>query len=143
MNTGEYIELLRFLMEKVGLSPDDILFVPNIAEWCEAVALAESDAQRPMRLVPKESSGFLLLVKEYIPEEVVAERINALSIRSQLNNVAFDRAELLDSDKKKLSYFFLREYGGTLPEIQDDFLADSWAFEEMERSGFFNDKKGG
>jgi hypothetical protein len=65
------------------------------------------------------------------------ERINALRVRSQLKNVAFDRADLLDSDRKKLAYLFLSEFAFSLPDVQDDFLADDWSFEEMERLGFF------
>jgi hypothetical protein len=65
------------------------------------------------------------------------ERINALRIRSQLKNVASDRAELLDSDKKKLAYLFLSEYATSLPDIEDELLADDWVFDEMQRLGFF------
>jgi len=78
-----------------------------------------------------------MLIKEYIKEEVMEKRINAMSIRSQMESVAIDRAALLNTDKKRLAYLFLSEYAASIPDLQDELLADNWAFDEMERLGFF------
>jgi hypothetical protein len=79
-----------------------------------------------------------MVIREYVPDEVIEKRINATRIRGQLQNVAFDRADLLDSHQKKLAYLFLAEYATSLPDIgNDELLADNWAFKEMERLGYF------
>ena len=78
-----------------------------------------------------------MLIKEYITEEVIKKRINAMSVRSQLQNVNVDRADSLDMNKKRLAYLFLSEYATSIPDFRDELLADNWAFEEMKRLGFF------
>jgi hypothetical protein len=137
MNTREHYELFRYLMERHCLFPEDIAFVENIADWCRENGIPETDGERPLKIVSKEGSGCRILIKENISEKTMNERINALRVRSQLKNVAFDRADLLDSDRKKLAYLFLSEFALSLPDVQDDFLADNWSFDEMERLGFF------
>ena len=77
-----------------------------------------------------------MLIKEDVPDEVIQQRINALGVRSQLENVAVDRANLLDTDKKRLAYLFLRELA-VRSEKDDEREADKWALEEMEKLGFF------
>jgi hypothetical protein len=60
-------------------------------------------------------------------------------MRSQLKSVAFDRADLLNSATRKLSYLFLKEYASSLPDLKGDELAsDEWVFEQMEQLGMFN-----
>ncbi len=137
MNAREHYELFRYLMEQVCLFQEDLVFVENIADWCREEGIPETDKERPVKLVSKEGPGCRVLIKEYISGDVMHERINALRVRSQLKNVAFDRADWLDSDRKRLAYLFLSEYATSLPDIQDDFLADDWAFSEMKRLGFF------
>lgn len=137
MNARDYYELFRYLMEHYCLFAEDITYVENISEWCKEQGIPEPDKERPLKLVAKEGYGCKILIQEYIPDDVIEERINAMRIRSQLKNVAFDRADLLDSDRKKLAYLFLAEYATSLPDVDDDLLADNWAFEEMERLGYF------
>lgn len=126
-------------MEQYCLFPEDILFVESVADWCREQGIPETDADRPLKLVSKEGSGCRMLIREYLPDEVIAQRITAMDVRGQLNNVALDRAGLLDSDKKKLAYLFLSEYATSLPDIKDELQADKWAFDEMERLGFFKE----
>jgi hypothetical protein len=90
-----------------------------------------------VKLVSKDGSGCRMIVRDYIPDEIIQERIDALRIRGQMTNIVVDRADLLDSDRKKLVYLFLSEYATSLPDIQDELLADTWAFDEMKRLGFF------
>jgi hypothetical protein len=137
MNTREHYELFRYLMEQLCLLPEDLVFVENIADWCEKEGIPETDKERPLKLVSKEGSGCRMLIKEYISDEAMHQRLNALRVRSQLNNVAFDRADALDSERKRLAYLLLSEYAISLPGIEDDLLADEWAFYEMKRLGFF------
>jgi hypothetical protein len=137
MNTREYFELFRYLMEQRCLLQEDVIFVENIAEWCRQYGIREADRERPFKIISKEGRGCRMLIREELPEEVIEERINAMRVRGQLLNVAVDRADMLDSAQKKLAYLFLSEYARSLPEANDDRLADDWAFREMERLGYF------
>ena len=137
MNTREHYELFRYLAEQLCLLQEDLLFVEDIADWCKEQGIPESDRERPMKIVSKDVPGCRMLIKEYISDEVMHERIRALRVRSQLQNVASDRADALGSDRKKLAYLFLSEYALSLPDVQDDFLADDWAFDQMNKFGFF------
>ena len=123
-------------MEQLCLLPEDMIFVDNIADWCKEQGIPESDGERPMKIVSKEGTGCGMLIKDNLSDKMLNERINALRIRGQLKSVAFDRADLLDSDRKKLAFLFLSEYATSMPDVVDDFSADNWAFEEMGKLGF-------
>jgi hypothetical protein len=142
MKSREHYELFRYLMERHCLYPEDMQFVENIADWCRKNGIAETDGGRPFKIISKEDSGCRVLIKEEMSDKTINERINGLRVRSQLKSVAFDRADLLDSDGKKLAYLFLSEFALSLPDVQDDFAADDWSFDEMERLGFFKNRKG-
>ena len=138
MFARDHAELFRYLMEQYCLRQEDMLFVENIAVWCKEEGIPEPDPERPFRLVLNQPGGCLMLVRETIPDEVIAKRVNALSVRGQIKSVADDLSERLNSERKKLAFLFLVEYAASLPEIGgDELLADDWAFGEMERLGFF------
>jgi hypothetical protein len=137
MNLREYDGLFRYLMQQRCLREEDILYVENIADWCRQHGIPETDKEKPLKVIAAEGQGCRMLIREVSSEEVIEERINAMRIRGQLLNVAADRADTLDSIQKKLAYLFLSEYARSLPEIGDDLPADNWAFEEMERLGYF------
>jgi len=137
MNAGEYFELFRYLMEQYGMLQEDIVFVKNIADWCKEYGIPEYDKEKPLKLIAKEGHGCKMVIREDITDKIIEERINAMRIRGQLQSVAFDRAEMLDSIHKKLAYLFLSEYAASLADIDDDLSADNWAFDEMEKLGFF------
>lgn len=100
--------------------------------------MPEPDQEKPLKLIRKEKSGCLMIIRENISDEAIDERINAMSIRRQVKNVAYDRADRLDSDEKRLAYLFLCEYAASLPDISDnELLTDDWAFDEMEKLGYF------
>jgi len=124
-------------MEQYCLFPEDVIFVENIADWCKEQGIPETDEERLLKLAAKDGGGCRMVIREYVSDKIMEERINALRIRGQLKSVAFDGADLLNSNEKKLAYLFLSEYATSLPDIQDELLADNWAFDEMERLGFF------
>ena len=124
-------------MQEYCLLPEDLVFTEDISTWCKEQGIPEPDRERPAKLVSKDGSGCRMIVREHIPDEIIQERIDALRIRGQMTNIAVDRADLLDSDRKKLAYLFLSEYATSLPDVQDELLADTWTFEEMKRLGFF------
>jgi hypothetical protein len=138
MNTRDYYELFRYLMEEHNLSQEDILFVDDISEWCAEKGIPETDAERPFKIILTKLPECKMLIREYLPEGVVEERINALRLRNQLKNVAYDRADMLNSVQKKLAFLFLKEYTTSVPDLAGDELgADDWVFDEMEGLGFF------
>lgn len=141
MYTRDYYELFRYLMEQYCLLQEDLIFVDDIASWCRENGIPEPDKERPFKLVSKDGIGCKMLIRENITDEILEQRINALRVRSQLRNVLVSRADLLNSNKKKLTYLFLSEYATSLPDMgADDFLIDDWVFEEMERLGFFKEQ---
>jgi hypothetical protein len=138
MNTEDYIELFRSLIEQECLQHVNVVFVENIFDWCEKHGIPESDKERPFKLIVKDGEGCKMLLRQNITDGVIDERINAMSIRNQLRSLAINWAERLDSYEKKLAYLFLSEYAFSLPEINDDeLLADEWTFQEMEKLGYF------
>jgi hypothetical protein len=137
MNMSEYFELFRYLIEQQHLGQDDIAFVNDIADWCGKHDIPEPDSQKPLKLISEDGQGRTMLIRENVPEEVIDERIHAVRIRNQVVNAAFSKADMLDTVHKKLAFLFLDEFAYSLPEIDDDLLADKWAFEEMERLGYF------
>jgi hypothetical protein len=143
MDMREQYELFRYLIEQQRLRQDDIAFVENIAEWCREHDLPEPDSERPMKLISEDGQERKMLIKENITEGIIDERINAVRIRNQVVNAAFSKADMLDTPQRKLAFLFLDEFACSLPEIDDDLLADNWAFEEMERLGYFKDTERG
>ncbi len=138
MNTKEYYELFRYLMEKRCLLPESIVFVEDIVGWCKENGVPETDGEMPFKLISRNGQGCLMLVKEEVSERVIDERIRAMTIRDQLDNAAVDRGERLNSIQKKLAYLFLREYAVSLPDVgTDDILADNWTFDQMKDLGYF------
>jgi len=137
MNARNHYELFRYLVEQNCLRPEDIMFVEDIAAWCVAQGIEEPDRERPLKIVLGEGAC-TVVIREEVPEKVLEGRINALRIRGQTRNVAVDRGDLLNSERKKLAYLFLCEFATTLPEVDgDELAADDRAFSEMERLGFF------
>ncbi len=137
METREYYELFRYLMEQRCLRPEDIVFTENIAEWCKRQGIAEPDKDRPIKLVMKNGQACKMLIRESVPDEVIEERLRAVGIRNQVTSVSSSKADMLDTPHKKLAFLFLDEYARSLPDVDDELLADKWAFEEMERLGYF------
>ncbi len=138
MNTRDYYDVLKGIMTRYCQADHNIIFVQNISAWCEDQGIPEPDKEKPFKIILRGESGCKMLIRENVPEKIIDERINAMSIRGQVENVAFDRAELLDSNNKKLVYMLLSEYASSLPDIgTNELLADDWAFSEMKKLGFF------
>ncbi len=137
MNTKEYYELFRYLMEQRCLRPEDIIFTENIADWCKRQGIPETDRNKPLKLVMVNDQACKMLVRENVPDEVIEERIKAVGIRNQITNVSSSKADMLDTPHKKLAFLFLSEYAYSIPNVDDELSADNWAFEEMERLGYF------
>lgn len=139
MITKEYEPVFKRLLDNYCLFLVHIEFVESVHDWCREQGINEPDRHKPMKLVVNEDRGCRMVINENVPDRVVNDRIKALSVRSALTNVASNKAERLDSEKKKLAYIFLSEYAATLPGMEDELLADDWVFMEMDKLGFFNE----
>ncbi len=139
MFVRDYEWYVRHLTEHVRMKPEDVVIVEDIAAWCAEHGVQERDRDKPLKLVSGNGAGTHMLIAAMIPDQVIEERINALRIRSQLKSVAFDRADLLNSATRKLSYLFLKEYASSIPDLKGDELAsDEWVFEQMKWFGMLN-----
>lgn len=136
MIVQDYEGYIRHLTEHVSMKPSEVVFVDNIASWCQQHGVEERDERKPIRLVTSNGDEVRMLIAKEIPDQVLDERINAFRIRSQLMSLGQDRADLLDSPTKKLAYLFLREFALSNPSmVYDDLAAEEWVFEQMERIG--------
>lgn len=135
----EYEPVFKQLLDNYCLFLVDIRFVDSVYDWCREQGIQERDRNKPMKLVVSGDRGCTMVINENVQDRVVEERINALRVRSALTNVASNKADRLDSEKKKLAFLFLSEYAATLPAMDDEILADEWVFREMEKLDFFNE----
>jgi hypothetical protein len=140
MNLRDQEEHIKDLLKEYCLFLVEPLFVDNVAQWCKDNGFDEPDRDVPIKLVVSEEKGCKLVIREFVPEEVIADRLKAMGLRGSLQDVASDREAMLNSEKKKVAYIFLHEYASNLPENEDDeLLMDNWAFDEMERLGYFRE----
>jgi hypothetical protein len=132
----DYEWYLRHFMEHAGLKAEDLLFVDNVAEWCEEHGIEEKDERRPFRLVTGAGGGARMIAAGQVEDDAIEERINGLFIRSQLRSVSTDRSALLNSSSKKLAYLLLKEVADVRPESAGDaFAEDEWIFEQLGAIG--------
>lgn len=135
MVAKDFSVLFKDLASLYGLIPENLVFADNIPEWCARKDIPEPDAEKPFKFLSRTAQ---MLIRNNIPDRVIEERITAMGLRGQVENVAFDRADKLDSDEKNLAFLFLQEYAMSLSELgEDELLADKWAYDEMEKLGFF------
>ncbi len=136
MFVRDYEWYVRHLMEHVRMKPSDVIFVKNVATWCREHGVPEPEEHEPLKLVVGNGAGTHMVIAEEIPERIIDESITALRIRSQLKSVGYDRADLINSETKKIAYLFLKEYASSIPELTyDELAADEWVFEQMEQLG--------
>lgn len=139
MNTTEHEELIKNLISSYCLLSTELSFVDSVRDWCKDNDIEEPDREKPLRFIIQNDRACKLVVKEILPPKAVENRLNALRVRSALVNVANNRADMLDSDRKRLAYLILSEYASTVQTPDDELLADQWVFDELEKRGFFNE----
>lgn len=139
MYAKDHVEALSGLLQNYCGDSIEIQFTDDMASWCEANGLKARDDHDHIRLAEKGGGAVRLGILEIIPDDLVDERIKALSIRWSLQDVAHNLADRLDSDKKKLAYLLLKEYSTTLSELDDELVADNWIHEELRKHGLFKE----
>jgi hypothetical protein len=139
MNTTDHEELIKDMISSYCLLSTKLSFVDSVHEWCRKNGLDEPDKNKPLRFILEGDRACTMVINDMLPKEIVEERINALRVRSALVNAANNRADMLDSERKKLAYLILSEYAVTVQTPEDELLADQWVFNEMEKKGFFRE----
>jgi len=139
MNTKDHEDLIKDMISSYCLLSTELLFVDSVHNWCRENGIEDADRNKPLRLILEADKACKMVINDRVPREIVEERINALRVRSALVNVANNKADVLDSDRKKLAYLILSEYASTSQNPDDELLADQWAFDEMEKKGFFRE----
>lgn len=140
MDTRDYKDVLASLAKHYCVAPEDIIFVDSVYDWCTLEGVDEPDRYKPIKLIVQSGKACRMVVMEHVPDAVVEDRVKAAGVRGALQNVALDRAALLNSEKKRLVYLFISEYAASMPELEgDELLIDNWAFDEMKKLGFFRE----
>jgi hypothetical protein len=139
MHTQEHENVLKDLLDTYCPMIVVLKYVDNVQQWCNKNGHSENESDKPLKLIADDDKGCKLVVGHIVKPESMDKRINALSIRSTLHNIAHNRAEKLNSDKKKLAYLFINEYASALPDLQSEQDTDDWVFNEMEKRGFFRE----
>ena len=139
MNTKDHEELIKEMISSYCLLSTKLSFVDSVHEWCKNNGIEEPDRNKPLRFILQGDRECTVVINDLIPKEIVEERINALRVRSALVNVANNRADMLESERKKLAYLILSDYAVTVQTPEDELLADQWVFDEMEKKGFFRE----
>ena len=139
MFARDYEEVMSGLLQRYCGPGSKMEYTLDLGTWCKDCNIPAPGAHAPMRLLSTTDGPSRLCILEVIPDGSVDERIKALSIRWTLQNTATNLADMLDSEKKKLAYLFLKEFTFTKPGLDDELVADNWVFEEMRKHGFFKE----
>jgi len=139
MNTKDHEELIRDLISSYCLLSTELSYVDSVHEWCKENGVDEPDRNKPVRFILQGERACTVVINDIIPKKILEERINALSVRSALVNVANNRADKLDSERKQIAYLILSDYAATVQIPEDELLADQWVFDEMDKRGFFRE----
>ncbi len=139
VKTQEFMDMFCFLLNKVTTEKSEVLLVENIADWCRQNGIPENDSDRPVRIV-RNGKGYIVLVREEIPDSIIEQRIRAAEIRDQVLDVAQDKGKVLSTLRTRLAFLFLNEFAHMVPENHgDDLLADSWTFDFMKKIGYLEE----
>lgn len=117
-----------------------IEYVSDLLSWSKENRIPLSEPAQFMKLVSKDSSTLILFIQSEIEDRMLSGIVNGLSVRFALKDTVTDIDQLLNSDKKRVVYCFLKEYARTIQELEgDEMLQDAWAIKEMEKLGYFRE----
>lgn len=113
--------------------------VPDIGEWARRMGSELSEPAQPMKLV-MDDDGLAMGVQSELKEEALKNVINAAGVRWALRDTVSNIFERLNTIKKKLGFYFLKEYARTVKDVGgNENLEDAWAMRELERFGCFRE----
>ncbi len=118
----------------------DIQYVDDLKSWSKTEGADLSEPSQPMKLITGEGDKLIMVIQKGIPEDMMNDNIKGLGVRWALKSTASDPEKTLNSTKKKLAFFFIKEYARTAKDVGgDEMIEDEWAVKEMEKLGFFNE----
>lgn len=133
----DYESLLRNL--GIEYFVQNIWFVPNLALWARENNAALSEPGQLMKLVPSDKE-LTMVIQSEIPEETLDNLITSLGIRWSMKDNVTDISKQLNSTKKRMVFYFLKEYARSRKDFAGDELhEDDWAMKEMNNLGFFRE----
>ena len=134
----EHEDILKKLGDQYFVK--DLVYVADIKSWAEEKNVHLSEPSQPMKLIPDEDNKLIMIIQSEITEESLANVLKGLSIRWALKDTAASPEKMLNSDRKKLAYCFLKEYARTVSDVGgDEMIEDDWAIKEMANTGFFEE----
>jgi len=115
----------------------NIRFVPDLSTWAGKNNEALSEPGQLMKLVSSDDE-LTMVIQSEVPEETLDGLITALGVRWSLKDNITDISKQLNSTKKRLVFYFLKEYARSRKEFAGDELhEDDWAMKAMDSLGFF------
>jgi hypothetical protein len=133
----DYESLLRNLGIEYFIQ--NILFVPDLASWAMENSAGLSEPGQLMKLVPSDNE-LTMVIQSEIPDETLDNLIISLGVRWSLKDNVTDMSKQLNSTKKRMVFYFLKEYARSRKDFAGDELhEDDWAMRTMDNLGFFRE----
>ena len=133
----DYESLLRNLGIEYFIQ--NILFVPDLASWAMENSVGLSEPGQLMKLVPSDNE-LTMVIQSEIPDETLDNLIISLGVRWSLKDNVTDMSKQLNSTKKRMVFYFLKEYARSRKDFAGDELhEDDWAMKTMDNLGFFRE----
>ena len=117
----------------------NIRYVPDLASWARENNAALSEPGQLMKLVPSDNE-LTMVIQSEIPEETLDNLITSLGVRWSVKDNVTDISKQLNSTKKRMVFYFLKEYARSRKDFAGDELhQDDWAIKAMDNLGFFRE----
>jgi len=117
----------------------NVKFVPDLLSWGKKQNVDLHEPHQLMKTVP-EGDTMTMVIQSEIPERMLDNVITNLSVRWSLKDNVSDPSKILNSEKKRLVFVFLKECARTTKNVcGDKLIEDAWAIEAMEKLGFFRE----
>jgi hypothetical protein len=118
----------------------DIQYMDDLKSWSKTEGPELSEPSQLMKLIAGEGDKLIMVIQEGIPEEMMRDNMKGLGVRWALKSTALDPEKILNSTKKKLAFFFIKECARTAKDVGGNvMIEDEWSVKEMEKLGFFNE----
>lgn len=130
----DYDHILKALGEQYFIFR--LIYVSDLKDWAKERGLELSQPGQFMKLISEDRS-LVMIIQSDIKDELLNGIINALSVRWSLKDNINNPADRLNSTKKRLVYYFLKEYIRT--RLEQDLAQDEWVIKEMEKLGYFTE----
>jgi hypothetical protein len=136
--TRDYDGVLKNVAKEYLISSLD--YVDDLKSWAKKNNSQLSEPYQPMKLVKGNRHDLTMVIQSELSGEILGDLIKALGVRWALKDTVSNLEKMLNSIKKRLVYYFLKEYARTVEGVSGDELReDEWAIGEMQKLGFFQE----